>query len=187
MAEYFTFVNVTKKLEINPLTYGSGLKFLEHCQVGDRSLFVILLLLKDEWKGDVLYHLGEYEDDCPETQSLIRTEYTGGILDPIEIKKGWSEIHDQKIKIELPLWEEIIKKYILVNYDLNVYCDIGTVPIKSDEFQLCPLSVLLRSRVIHSNGDMERIENKHCWGYTRVGLELKDSPVLDNMEKLDNT
>lgn len=187
MGQYYSLVNVSKDKGMSPGDYGSGIKMGEHSQVGDSFLYEVFHLLKDEWKGDVFYHSGDYAEGFPENISPTRTKYMGGILEKVNYNDDdWFEKEGKKIEDEKPLWEELCKTFVLVNYDLDLYCDIDGCPKRPSGWHICPLPLLLCDSDVIAGGDLVPydFQYKNSWAYTRIGLELKDSPLLASMKKM---
>ena len=62
MGQYYIAVNVDKKEFIHPHHYDNGLKLMEWSYVGNKFSTALLNLLKNRWKGDRVYVVGDYAD-----------------------------------------------------------------------------------------------------------------------------
>ena len=60
MGQYYTFVNMDKKEKLYSHSFGSGLKLMESCYVGNDYMEAISHLLAGPWKGDRVLYCGDY-------------------------------------------------------------------------------------------------------------------------------
>lgn len=65
MGQYYTFVNMDKKERLYSHSFGSGLKLMESCYVGNEYMEAISHLLAGPWKGDRVLYCGDYAWDDP--------------------------------------------------------------------------------------------------------------------------
>lgn len=189
MGEAFDIWNATKKLRLWPSQYDTGSKWQEHARNGNSFLYELLHLLKDEWKGDRLSYVGEYNMDIP-------SEYDGkyevyrdreSVLSYYQDSMGlyWLEEEYQE---QLPgLWQELIDEYVLVNYDKGRYCEIDYFRAHSYGQDTCPLLLLISNYKVGADEEyIFRDEHRepNNWCYNHVGLERKDSEMLRTMQSV---
>ena len=65
MGQYYTFVNLDKSERIYSHAFGSGLKLMESCYVGNDYMEAASHLLAGPWKGDRVLYCGDYAWDDP--------------------------------------------------------------------------------------------------------------------------
>ena len=60
MGQYFTWLNVDKREQLDPLAFEGGLKWCETCYVGSERTEAALTLLAGPWAGDAVIFMGDY-------------------------------------------------------------------------------------------------------------------------------
>lgn len=60
MGQYFTWLNVDKREQLDPLAFEGGLKWCETCYVGSERTEAALSLLAGPWAGDAVVFMGDY-------------------------------------------------------------------------------------------------------------------------------
>lgn len=67
MGQYYIVVNVDKKMYIEPMDLGNGVKLMEFSYGKTATVLALMNLLANEWYGDRVYVVGDYaESDNPE-------------------------------------------------------------------------------------------------------------------------
>lgn len=86
MGQYYKIINVDKKQVMEPLDFENGMKLTEWAWSGNWLVLALLNLLKDEWKGDRVYVVGDYaetkdrKDDSEEIWYKAHDKIYGDIL-----------------------------------------------------------------------------------------------------------
>lgn len=60
MGQYYTAVNIDKRERIYSHSFGSGLKLVESCYVGNDYMEAFSWLMAGPWKGDRVFYCGDY-------------------------------------------------------------------------------------------------------------------------------
>lgn len=190
MGQDYYIWNVTKKETLWPHECAQGGKMLEHGFSGNSFLYELLFLLTDEWKGDLLFHCGDHcdQESIPKGYLPTPESHVGKQLTYHKHPEYYFPILDDLWWHELPkMWEDLVDRYVLVNYDLNIYCEIDCCPVNHRGYQLCPLPLLLSNSDVVIGGDYKGWPDFHrvgSWRYNRVGLEAKGSTVMQGMEQV---
>lgn len=67
MGQYYIVVNVDKKMYVEPMDLGNGVKLMEWSYGKTATVLALMNLLANEWNGDRVYVVGDYaEADRPE-------------------------------------------------------------------------------------------------------------------------
>jgi len=191
MAAYYCIYNIDKKERFSPLDYGQGLKMFEHCWAGNSYLYELLILLMDEWKGDRLFNVSDYEIVYYDEYSDIPEEYMDkGNYNCREKKvltynkeKGYSDLKEYWVEKLPEMWKELSDQYVLVNYDKALFCEIDCcrdVPLNQ---KYCPLLIVLLGSTKIASNKYEYMKN---WRFNHIGMERKDSTMISWMENISH-
>ncbi|WP_028274252.1 hypothetical protein [Atopococcus tabaci] len=187
MGQYYWTLNIDRKERLNPLLYGQGLKMVEHMWAGNSFLYELLHLLAGDWKGDRLFHHGDYAEDIPEEFNFNYQEHTGSILtyDPYD---GYTFLKDHWVEKMDDLWNQFAARHVLVNYDKMVYCEINCRAVASSGDRICPLPLLLSDSNVIASGDYTAFSDYRSlrsWTYNRIGVEPREASILLKMNEIE--
>lgn len=188
---YYSIHNVSKKFHFSPLNYGQGFKEREHSWSGNSYLYELLILLKDEWKGDRFSNLNDYfiidilDTDDPNLidDYYLRKDYEDYTEHLLSYQdRGGYYMLDECWYERLPaMWQELNEQYVLVNYDKALYCEIDcnrSLPLEQRD---CTLVCLLMWKTEITDSKRQHMCS---WMFNRIGMERRDSKILDWMEDI---
>lgn len=190
MGAYYCIYNIDKKARFSPHNYGQGAKEWEHCRSANSYLYELLILLKDEWRGDRLFNVSDYEIDDYENMD-IPDEYLNRIDYSDHKKKvltynqdyGFTDLDKHWIEKIPEMWQELGEQYVLVNYDKALVCEIDCcrdVPLEG-KYSPLPYVLMGSTRIPHDKQNyMKR------WRYNHMGMERKDAPMISWMEDISH-
>lgn len=178
MGQYFTCVNHTKKEQMSPGQVGNTLKLTESSYVNNQYMFELLMKLKEDWCGDEIAQVGDYDessrnkegyDNFPATNIVYFDAEMNGEIESFYhqyyrnmhqmSEKEREELDNKEEKEKIPdfIIKENAKKdlewSILIKYNVLVnFTKKEYCEIDCcptiEEFQICPLPILTAS----SNG-----------------------------------
>ena len=91
MGQYYAFVNMDKKERIRAHSFGSGLKLMESCYVGNDYMEAASHLLAGPWKGDRVLYCGDYAWDDSDGSACGRLRELAE-SDPYEFARSCEDI-----------------------------------------------------------------------------------------------
>ena len=180
MGQHYKIVNLDKKKVIKPSGF---LKLMEWNWVGNKTVSILLKLLKKEWLGDRVVIVGDYynEDDDDYfgfNKEDFKTkeedkEYYRGLYDVDEIF-GWNEANIKEHLFELET-EGPVETGYLINETRKLFCDIAKIP-QNDGWRVSA-TVLLACGNGRGGGDY-RSENPDSekigdWAGEKISFSIK--------------
>lgn len=62
MGQYYSVINVDKRVRLSPWDFDNGAKLMEFSYHGNFLINAVMNLLADQWKGDRVFFVGDYAD-----------------------------------------------------------------------------------------------------------------------------
>ena len=191
MSDYYYIQNVSRNLAFNPLLYGQGMTMGEHIWAGNSYVYEFLMQLKNEWKGDRFTNLHDHfldslynSNDPYELEEYgIRGDYEAYFQPLLTYQsKGGYNMLDESWYEKLPeMWRDLEEKYVLVNYDKGLYCNIDCGGDSLGQRKTCTIIYLLMWKTCIDDSESN---NKRSWMLNRIGLERRNSDNISWMEDI---
>ena len=115
MGQYYEVYNRTKNEKIiHDFDVIGGMKLTEHSYVGNNLAVFLRKKLATDWKGDRIYHIGDYASPEDGTQTASK------------MWDGADNILNNAVSIKCPMAyeDEILEYPIVINHDTKEYIDI---------------------------------------------------------------
>lgn len=202
MGQYYIIANVDKKEFLHPHNYGCGMKLTEWSYQGNHLVNAMLNLMKNRWKGDRVFVVGDYAD---------LKDYDGD-------SKNWHDTYADLVK-EFGLFDgdyeghpdayslfsfaECMFKHLsksktgakktsaryLYNHATKQIVDISECPKNNYDYTFSPISLLLAMGNGRGGGDYHEHLPSYgligAWVSTSQHIEVADKPLdgCDDYEK----
>ena len=138
MGQYYKLINIDKKEYIDPGDFGQGLKLMEHSYTDNEYTNALLYLLKDRWKGDRVYEVGDYavadDEDEPFYATLLTVQEEFNIkpdLDESCTLYAYATKHFKNISGQIKSKSKHVKRLrYIYNTETCEYIDLQDGPIQ---------------------------------------------------------
>lgn len=209
MGQYYKIINIDTRQKLEPFDYDNGMKLTEWSY--DRNLMVLAMmnLLREEWKGDRVYVVGDYADADDMTETWMQTYKDA--LESINSKdtlyhaaKDFERIAPAdpakrfKLEWKSPEREEPADiedhglRYIY-NHATKQVIDLNDCPVewewehegKKEVTKFAPLPLLLAMGNGRGGGDYWPEKNRNLvgtWCETSQSVEVTAEPIADCLD-----
>ena len=154
MGQYYVIANVDKKEFLHPHRYDNGMKLMEWSYENNYLVNTMLNLMKNKWKGDRVYVVGDYAD--MDVYSDI-DEHWHDTLEKLETE---FDVHDGD-------YENYPDSCTLHGIICNTFKHIGKVKARCEKTNVRYLYNHAKKQVV----DLMDCE-KDSWGYTIAPISL---------------
>lgn len=188
MGQYYIIANMDKKEFLHPHRYGSGMKLMEWSYENNYLVNTMLNLMKNKWKGDRVYVIGDYADltiygdhDLQWHDTLEKLEREFGVHDgdydnypnsySLHALAESTFKHIGKAKTRA---EKTNVRY-LYNHAKKQVVDLEDCNADKWGYTIAPISLLLAMGNDRGGGDF----HERCRGYEHVGEWVSTSSSIE--------
>ena len=194
MGQYYVIANMSKKEFLHPHRYDNGMKLMEFSYQRNPLINTVLNLLKNEWKGNRVYVIGDYADlKIYNQEDYCWHDTLADLVKEFGVHDGDYEKHPDTYSMQAVIEHTFhhvnetderaastTARY-LYNHATKQVIDLATC--KEDEwgYTVAPISLLLAMGNERGGGDYHKsrpgFEYVGAWVSTSRYIEVTDEPL----------